>query len=200
MHSTPYAGNSQGGRDSVRTQWLNIFASCYEIKTKFIIRTASNEEANIISEEGVHQGCPLGPALFCLALRLVHLLVRHARGTAIDPAQEGVSAYALQQGTWEKVLHRFNSDGDFQHRIKELMEQRPNYRSLDHDTDTLERDDRPASLDPQQTLRSYMDDQYAVGRPAPGNDCPGYHPSTRRTSPPIPGEAELAVNEVGLAW
>ena len=146
-------------------QWLNIFASCYEIKTKFIIRTASNEEANITSEEGVHQGCPLGPALFCLALRLVHLLVRQARGTAIDPAQEGVSAYALEQGTWAKVLHRFNSDGDLQEHIRTLMEQRPEYLRLDHDADTLEGDVQPASLDPQQTLRSYMDDQYAVGLP-----------------------------------
>ena len=146
-------------------QWLNIFASCYEIRTKFIIRTESNEEADITSEEGVHQGCPLGPALFCLALRLVHLLVRHARGTAIDPTQEGVSAYAQQQGTWEAVLHRFNSDGDLQERIRELMVRRPEYQSLDHDKDRPEGDEPPATLDPQQTLRSYMDDQYAVGLP-----------------------------------
>jgi hypothetical protein len=95
----------------------------------------------------------------------VHLLVRHARGTAIDPAQEGVSAYALEQGTWAKVLHRFNSDGDLQEHIRALMEQRPEYLRLDHDADTLEDDDQPASLDPQQTSRSYMDDQYAVGLP-----------------------------------
>ncbi len=43
------------------------------------------EAADIVSEEGGHQGCPLGPALFCLGPRLVHLLVRHARGDAVIP-------------------------------------------------------------------------------------------------------------------
>ncbi len=36
-------------------QWLNILASCYEIKTKFIIRTESNEEANITLQLNVTQ-------------------------------------------------------------------------------------------------------------------------------------------------
>ncbi len=53
---------------------MNRSAACYEIKTKFIIRTEANTAADITSEEGVHQGCRLGPALFCLGLRLVHLL------------------------------------------------------------------------------------------------------------------------------
>ncbi len=50
-------------------EWLNLYAACYEIKTKFIMRTEANEAADILSGEGVHQGCPLGPALFCLGLR-----------------------------------------------------------------------------------------------------------------------------------
>jgi hypothetical protein len=77
-------------------EWLNLYAACYEIKTKFIIRTEESTAADITSEEGVHQGCPLGPALFCLGLRLVHLLVRQARGSAVYPRAEGVSAYAPQ--------------------------------------------------------------------------------------------------------
>ncbi len=93
-------------------EWLNLLAACYEIKTKFIIHTKTIEAADIVpedivSEEGVHQGCPLGPALFCLGLRLVHLLVRHARGDTVTPEEEGVSAYALQRGTWQTVLNRF---------------------------------------------------------------------------------------------
>jgi hypothetical protein len=87
-------------------EWLNLSAACYEIKTNFIIRTETIGAADIVSEEGVHQGCPLGPALFCLGLRLVHLLVRHARGDAVIPEEEGVSAYALQRGTWQTVLMR----------------------------------------------------------------------------------------------
>jgi len=40
--------------------------------------------------------------------------------------------------------------------------------------------------------------------PAPGNDCSGYHPPSSRQTSDEPAqraaEAELAVNEVGLAW
>jgi hypothetical protein len=90
-------------------EWLNLDAACYEIKTELIIRTETHEAADIMSKEGVHQGCPLGPALFCLGLRLVHLLVRHARGGAVAPKAEGVSDYALQRDTWQTVVSRFNS-------------------------------------------------------------------------------------------
>ncbi len=37
-------------------EWLNRYAACYEIKTKFIIRIEANTAADITSEEGVHQG------------------------------------------------------------------------------------------------------------------------------------------------
>jgi hypothetical protein len=32
---------------------LNLYAACYEMKTKFIIRTEANTAADITSEEGV---------------------------------------------------------------------------------------------------------------------------------------------------
>jgi hypothetical protein len=148
-------------------EWLNLYAACYEIKTKFIIRTEANTAADIMSEEGVHQGCPLGPALFCLGLRLVHLLVRHARGTAVDPQAEGVSAYALQQGTWEAVLERFNANHDLQGRIRALLAQRQDFLGLDKDTSPDERPEQPEYVDPQRTLRAYMDEQY--GHRPPGS-------------------------------
>jgi len=146
-------------------EWLNLYAACYEIKTKFIIRTETNTAAGIMSEEGVHQGCPLGPALFCLGLRLVHLLVRHARGTAVDPKVEGVSAYALQQGTWEAVLERFNANHDLQGRIRALLAQKRDFLALDQDTGPDARTEQPEYVDPQSSLRAYMDDQYAIGPP-----------------------------------
>ena len=85
-------------------EWLNLYAACYEMKTKFTIEvhTEANTAADITSEEG-HQGCPFGSALFRLGLRLEHLLVRHARGTAVDPGRRGCRT-TRQQGTWEEVF------------------------------------------------------------------------------------------------
>ncbi len=108
-----------------------------------------------MSEKGVHQGCPLGPALFCLGLRLVHLLVRHARGDAVIPEKEGVSAYALQHGTWQTVLNRFNADPILQEHIGSLLARKQSFLDLDQD----ERAEQPEHVDPQHTLRAYMDDQ-----------------------------------------
>ncbi len=58
-------------------EWLNLFEACYEIKTKFIMRTAVNEAADITSEEGVRTRAALWARLsVCLGLRPVYLLVR----------------------------------------------------------------------------------------------------------------------------
>ena len=147
-------------------EWLNLYAACYEIKTKFIIRSETNTAVDIKSEEGVHQGCPLGPALFCLGLRLVHLLVRHARGTEVDLKAEGVSAYALRLGTWEAVLARFNADPALQRHIQDLLARRQDFLDLNQDTGPFARSEPPAlDVDPQDSLRAYMDDQYAIGPP-----------------------------------
>ncbi len=130
-------------------EWLNLYAACYEIKSELIIRTDTNEAAGIMSEEGVHQGCPLGPALFCLGLRLVHLLVRHARGDAVNPD------YALQHETWQAVLTRFNVDIRLQERIRLLRAREQDFLVLDQ----YARPVQPEHVDPQHTLRAYMDDQ-----------------------------------------
>jgi hypothetical protein len=124
-------------------EWLNLYAACYEIKSELIIRTETNEAAGILSEEGVHQGCPLGPALLCLGLRLVHLLVRHARGDAVNPVTEGFSDYALQHETWQAVL----TDISLQERIRLLRAREREFLVLDQYA-------RPVQLehvDPQHT-------------------------------------------------
>ncbi len=104
-------------------EWLNLFALCYEIKTNLIIRTETIEAADILSEEGRSApGLPSGPgSLLPRIARLVHLLVRHARGDAVIPEEEGVSAYALQRGTWQTVLNRFNADPILQEHIGSLL-------------------------------------------------------------------------------
>jgi hypothetical protein len=141
-------------------EWLNLYAACYEIKTKFIIRTEANTAADITSQEGVHQGCPLGPVLFCLGLRLVHLLVRHG-------GPEGGGGFGLRAATRNagKVLDRFHADHDLQGRIQALRMQKQRFRSLDEDTGPDARTEKPDYVDTQSTLRAYMDDQYAIGPP-----------------------------------
>ncbi len=160
-------------------EWLNLYAVCNEIKTEFIIRTETNEAAGIMSEEGVHQGCPLGPALFCLGLRLVHLLVRHARGDAVNPRTEGFADYALQHETWQAVLTRFNLDLSLQERISLLLARKQDFLALDQ----YARPVQPEHVDPQHALRAYMDDQYAVSPRAPSPLSAHSLASSRNTTP-----------------
>jgi hypothetical protein len=77
--------------------------------------------------------------------------------------EEGVSAYALQRGTWWTVLNRFNANPILQEHIESLLARKQSFLDLDQD----ERLEQPVHVDPQHTLRAYMDDQYAVGPRAP---------------------------------
>jgi hypothetical protein len=59
------------------------------------------------------------------------------------------------------VLNRFNADPILQEHIGSLLARKQSLLDLDQD----ERPEQLEQVDPQHTLRAYMNDQYAVGPP-----------------------------------
>ncbi len=86
-------------------------------------------------------------------------------GHRSGPRADGVSDYALQQGTLEEVFARFNADHNLQRRNRNLLAQKQDFLRLDRDTGPDSRSVQPEHVETQSTLRAYMDDQYAIGPP-----------------------------------
>ncbi len=111
-----------------------------------------------VSYPGGAEACKLGLETTLIISQQAFL---HARGDGVNPVTEGFSDYALQHETWQAVLTRFNLDMSLQERIRLLRAREQDFLVVDQ----YARPAQPEHVDPQHTLRAYMDDQYAGGPP-----------------------------------
>jgi hypothetical protein len=154
-------------------QWSKLYQTCYEMKTKFIVMQVNAEgdqvPGDIASQEGVQQGCPLGPALFCLAQRVIQLLAKRAKGEAIDLQAEGVSTHAIEHGVWDGIVARLESDQDLAGRIRAVVAERSAFELLNTAAVAESLGDQAAHAaqpdGPAEPMRAFMDDQYGLGLP-----------------------------------